>query len=576
MSGIENSLSVESLSEMSITFDRLGYQYKSKTILDEISGTVQPGEFVAIMGPSGSGKTTLMNILGGRLKDGVAGTHLINGSRPKKKEIGFVLQDDILFPNLTVEQTLNFTAEIRNPDWSPTERKEELERLTNLLGISHIIKSKIGSEEKRGISGGEKRRVNICNELLSFPRILFLDEPTSGLDTATAIHLLEALKELAQTGVTVVFSIHQPPAQAYGLFDKLLFLIDGRLVYSGPPAGLKSHFKVQKIKYDRHLNPADYIMKMILEDKTDQFKNRLIESWQGGPDLEIGASDEPSKARKQSHPLKEIHLLAKRSFFQNLVRLLDPADNILLIVRSLVMGMILFQLIPHHEHIEEAAGTTYLMIITISSFIPAYAGLTTFMTEHLIIQRELNTGTYRLYSYYIAKTLSDIPYLILHPTLFLIIFYWMAGFKPTFEAFIFCYAIIISNSFTSNAMGLVFSIITRDTDQAGKILDSTFMIMSYMAGFWARRLPIWLSWIQYIVPIGYGYQALLLNEFQGKEYLHNGTVILRGDEYLQGFTIWTDQKWIYLIGILLWDIFYRVVAYVCLKISFKTKSLKCT
>lgn len=573
---------------MALYFNNINYEIKSKKILNNITGKVNLGDFVAIMGPSGSGKTTLLNILGRRIKDNLTGefTHF------DKIDVGFVLQDDLMFPNLTIRQTLEFTVKTRRPELSQHERNNEIDKLTSYLGLDNIIDMKIGDINKRGISGGEKRRVNICTELLSNPKILFLDEPTSGLDTPTAIKLLQMLKKLCDDGVTVIFSIHQPPAQTYYLFDKLLFLVDGCIIYQGKPNELKSYLKHNKIKFDKHLNPADYIMQIILEDKSDDFKNELIKKWDSEQDLEESSYFDKTKhnsKKKILHPIKQILLLAQRSFYQNFKVYLDPVDNIILLARCVFIGMLWFQHLPSYEYINESAGIVYSALLIISLFRPAYMALDTFTTEHTIIGRELDTGAYYLYSYYIAKTICEIPYLLFQPTVFIILFYFIIGFKLDVSAFIFAYSIIVANTFTSNAIGLLISVVSKNVDQASKIMDSLLIVSSFVGGFWARYIPIWLGWLQYLSPIAYGYQALLLNEFSDKQYTINNTTnnnnnndtnttIYNGNEFLDGFTIWFsyDNIWIYFIIIMGFNVFYRILAFIALKFSFsKRKISKC-
>lgn len=550
---------------MSLTFKNISYSVGSKQILNNITGQVKEKDFIAIMGPSGSGKTTLLNILGGRLKKNVTGDYT---GRPRKRDIGFVRQDDIMFPNLTVKETLLFTAQTRRPDLSRFEQDTEIDRLTKLLAIDHIVDSKVGDSSKRGISGGERRRVNICNELLSSPYILMLDEPTSGLDAASAIHLVEILRQLSDSGVTVICSIHQPPAETYYSFKKLIFLIDGNLVYFGKVNKLEKHLKSQRIKCDLKLNPADSIMKLVRKDTTGDIKRVLIDGWVTKLNSDYVPSAPVKRVKAKNNLFREIGLLTRRAFFQNSGIFIDWIGLGLLAFRSVFVGLIWFQALQYFSRVEEGPALIFSALLTISLFIPAYSALSTFNIEHTIIRRELDTGAYRLISYYLAKIIAEIPYLMIRPTLFLIIFYFMTGWSRTAESFIYAYSIIMANSFTSNAIGLVIAINSRDDEQAGNIIDNLLIITSMVAGFWARAIPVWISWIQYISPMAYSYQGLMLNEFTNKEYISNGTVVYRGEDILDKFTIWLDNKWVYFIILLGWNTFYRIIALFCLRFSF--------
>lgn len=575
---------------MSISYSDINYRVKDKEILHNVSGRIQPGEFVAIMGPSGSGKTSLLNILSGRVKEGVSGTIKINGKRPRKKEIGFVEQQDVLFPNLTVRQTLDFTVAIRHPNMPKEEQEDHVRDLTSILGLEGVLDTKVGDSESRGISGGEKKRVNICNQLLSFPSVLFLDEPTSGLDTATAIHLLKMLKKLSETGVTVLFSIHQPPSQTYKLFDKLFFLLDGNIVFSGPPRNLSKHLRRLGVKKDKDLNAADHVMMQVWEDPST--KKKYIGQWDtkdleeaSNEDLSSKTTINPKKINPEKNAMNEIYLLTKRSFFQNLWVFLDPAENVAMLIRTFFMSSIWFGALMTFSRIEEAAAIVYMSLIVATLFMPAYSGLSTYTGEYPIIKREMYTGTYSLFSYYIAKTLSEIPCLILRPTIFIVPFYLMVGLNRSAEGFFFCYLILLLNTFVFNAVGLIVSVVCKSTNQAGHVLEGVLMIMSFVAGFWARYIPVWISWIQYISPMAYSYQSLLLNEFEHKYYTNStvfysesnytATTVYNGDEFLTNFPLFLNSKFLYIPILILYIIAFRLITYMCLKIHFmNTKVMK--
>lgn len=163
----------------------------AKVLLKNASGMIR-SRFLAIMGPSGSGKTTLMNVLARRMAgakmDGVSKINGIPYSNAELKTLsGYVMQDDLLNGNLTVQETLDFTAELRLPStMTAAERKERIDQAIHKVGLDHCRNTFIGTPTVKGVSGGERKRVCVAMELLTHPRLLFLDEPTSGLDSVTA------------------------------------------------------------------------------------------------------------------------------------------------------------------------------------------------------------------------------------------------------------------------------------------------------------------------------------------------------------------------------------------------------
>jgi len=251
-------------------------------ILHKVSGHAVPGEFLAIMGPTGSGKTTLLNVLAERLTHNVSGKILVNGLPPTKnfkRQCALVQQEDILFPNLTVEQTLNFTASLRLPDeMGPAQKRERVNNIIDMLNLGKAKKTIIGGPYRRGISGGEKKRVNIGNQLLTDPTLIFLDEPTSGLDTSSAINLLQILKGMASFGYCIVASIHQPSSQMFELFDKLLFLVEGRNIYFGKANEAIDYFSRIGLKCERFYNPADFMMGLILKEELSKIKGESLKA----------------------------------------------------------------------------------------------------------------------------------------------------------------------------------------------------------------------------------------------------------------------------------------------------------
>lgn len=241
-------------------------QPTERTILHGITGMAFPGEILAVLGPSGSGKSTLLNALAGRLQGqgGTTGTVLANGKRLTKsvlRKTGFVTQDDVLFPHLTVREILVFCSLLRLP--TVLSRKEKVsvaESVMSELGLDKCQNTIIGNTFIRGVSGGERKRVSIAHELLLNPSLLILDEPTSGLDSTAAHRLLSMLRSLAQKGKTVVTSIHQPSSRVYQMFDSVLLLSEGKCLYYGKGSDAMSYFAAIGYSPSFPMNPADFLL----------------------------------------------------------------------------------------------------------------------------------------------------------------------------------------------------------------------------------------------------------------------------------------------------------------------------
>jgi len=214
-------------------FDSLSLTLKSdetKQVLSGVTGSIKSGRVTAIMGPSGAGKTTFLSTLSGKAYYGITeGNVKINGSIAQisdyKQVVGFVPQEDTMHRTMTVKENLDFYAQLRLPSSYTAEQRDQLVNETiHVLGIWDVHDIQVGDAETRGISGGQRKRVNIGMELVADPTVLFLDEPTSGLDSTSSFEVLEALKKVAGLGINIIVVLHQPQFRIFKMFDEVLLL----------------------------------------------------------------------------------------------------------------------------------------------------------------------------------------------------------------------------------------------------------------------------------------------------------------------------------------------------------------
>ena len=221
-------------------------------VVNNVSGRLQAATMTALMGGSGAGKTSLLNALCGRAFYGTTtGTVRINGHvesiEDHKDATGFVPQsDDSVHAELTVKENLVYSGRFSLPKGTPLwEIEEYADHVMANLGLSRVSASIVGDVNRRGVSGGEKKRVNIGMELMAKPSILFLDEPTSGLDSSSALLVMGSLKNLVKSArMTICSVIHQPRKQIFDSFDSLLLLgVGGNMVYNGPVGDAQAYFE---------------------------------------------------------------------------------------------------------------------------------------------------------------------------------------------------------------------------------------------------------------------------------------------------------------------------------------------
>jgi len=314
---------------ISVSFSNLEYSVtekngNTKRILHGVAGSIPACQLCAIMGPSGAGKTSLLNILGARVTDGVSGEVLFNDQPPTKASrrlMGFVMQRDIFLETLTVQDTLRTTALLRMPaSHTSSEKIKRAETVIDEMGLRKCAHTRIAPQGLRGggISGGELKRLNVANELLADPALLFLDEPTTGLDSTSALALTASLKTLSQeSGRTIVASIHQPSGKVVSLFDFLIVLCDGRIVFQGEPERICPYLAAIGFPCPPGWSASDHMMELV-NSADEERKSLLVREyekrleWDSESDrftMRTCSSDRPEALQQQqlqqegTHPL---------------------------------------------------------------------------------------------------------------------------------------------------------------------------------------------------------------------------------------------------------------------------------
>ena len=252
----------------SVRVDNLSYSIPQgkvrKPILSNVTASFQPGTCTALMGPSGAGKTSLLNVLCGNVRSSnLSGSVLVNEEPVPdgfKRISALVPQDDILLTSLTPQDTLMYSARLRLPPG--TDYAGRVSSVLRQLSLYEHRDTVIGSVAKRGLSGGQRKRVSIALELLIDPSVLFVDEPTSGLDSKMAEDVVALLVEMArEQRRTIICTIHAPSWRIFSSFDKLVLLNQGRVVFAGAVDTVERYFAGIGFVTPTHENPADFFMR---------------------------------------------------------------------------------------------------------------------------------------------------------------------------------------------------------------------------------------------------------------------------------------------------------------------------
>jgi ABC-type multidrug transport system ATPase subunit len=273
----QSELSVKQ--RMQLYWDDLSYTVVTPTglkdLISGVTGHASPGELLAVMGSSGAGKTTLLNALSGRTLSGMLrGTLQLNGvglvSRESfRKVAAFVTQDDVMMESQTPREILHFSAALRLPsNTTASERTRLVDSLIKMLHLERAASTIVGHPSRGGISGGERKRVNVGTELVTNPSVVFLDEPTSGLDAFTSVKVMKILKDLAVGGRTVVATIHQPASEIFASFDTLCLMHTGSCGYFGPANAAVAYFDALGHACPTNYNPADFLVGVLMRERT--------------------------------------------------------------------------------------------------------------------------------------------------------------------------------------------------------------------------------------------------------------------------------------------------------------------
>eukprot|EP00903_Cladosiphon_okamuranus_P016410 g15131.t1 len=263
-------------------------------VLRGVTGVVSPGQIMAIMGPSGSGKTTLLDLLGGRKTKSAGrqeGTIIVDGELGSGggANSAYVMQDNVHHGALTVRQTLDFAAKLRmSSTATERDRDRRVAAMVTMLGLGGVLDTMVGDESKRGISGGEAKRLSIAVEAMDLPGLLLLDEATSGLDATTALEVITAVRGLADLGRTVVVSLHQPSSEMFELFDTCLLLARGGYpAYFGKANRAMAYFAsiglspppsptCSAASAASGPNPADYLLSLLAASSAGDKEDRVL------------------------------------------------------------------------------------------------------------------------------------------------------------------------------------------------------------------------------------------------------------------------------------------------------------
>ena len=441
-----------------------------KQILHNINLTVFTSEFIGLIGPSGSGKTTLMNIINGYVKPShgeviLNQTNLHENYDLFRGNIGFVPQDDIIHRELTVYESLFYSAKLRLPADTTNEeieyRVDEILKKLDIIKAKHVI---IGSPEKTGISGGQRKRVNLAQELITQPSILLLDEPTSGLDPKTDADIMKLLRGLADEGRVILLTTHHITETNFKLFDNLILLTSGgRLAFYGPayPDSIKFFdasspseiFTNLEVKGSPEQNEQSY--------KSSSYYTEYVEKRKTDSSLDASVSEFTQNRQNREFGFNQFFVLLRRYFS---IKKSDTVNSIILLLQAPIIGLLVGLAVGKPEDkpgLPSFINPAYVMVIC-AIFFGVLNTSREIVAERAIYFRE-RMVMLKIPSYLLSKFLLLTFISIFQSVTLVTIIYHLCGFEGDF---ITTLAAVTLVGISSMSLGLLLSTFVKSPESA--------------------------------------------------------------------------------------------------------------
>ncbi|XP_025885858.1 ABC transporter G family member 23 isoform X2 [Solanum lycopersicum] len=533
------------------------------TILKSVSFVAGCSGILAIVGPSGTGKSTLLRVISGRVSDKefdpksiYLNDHAVTTPAQLRNICGYVAQEDNLLPLLTVKETLMFSAKFRLRGMSSKEREERVESLMQELDLDHVANNFVGDEEKRGISGGERKRVSIGVDMIHDPSILLLDEPTSGLDSSSALQVIELLSSMAKT--------------------------KQRMVHYGSLQSLEENITRMGYEIPIQLNPLEFAMETIsvLENQEPHYKYQSCSylRWEEAIIQDTANKEGIDQAKvgavsnKHCSSLFEIAVLCSR-FWKIIYRTkqLFLARTMQALVGGFGLGSVYIKMRNDEGAVAERLGLfAFSLSFLLSSTVEA---LPIYLQERRVIMKEASRGAYKISSYMIANTIIFLPFLFAVAILFAVPVYWIVGLNPSITAFVFFTFVVWVIVLMASSLVLFLSAISPDFISGNSLICTVLGAFFLFSGYFIPKecIPKYWIFMYYVSLYRYPLDALLTNEYWSLRHKcftwndeNHSECLLTGNDVLKNRGLDKDTRWMNVGIMLAFFVFYRVISWIVL------------
>ncbi|KAF3671253.1 Pleiotropic drug resistance protein 6 [Capsicum annuum] len=521
-------------------------------LLVNVTGAFRPGVLTALIGVSGAGKTTLMDVLSGRKTGGhIEGSIYISG-HPKKQETfarvsGYCEQNDVHSPCLTVHESLLFSAWLRlSSQVDVKTQKAFVEEVMELVELTPLRRALVGIPGVDGLSTEQRKRLTIAVELVANPSIVFMDEPTSGLDARSAAIVMRTVRNIVDTGRTIVCTIHQPSIDIFESFDELLLMKrGGQLIYAGSLGNrsckLVQYFEaiqgVRRIRSGK--NPAAWVLEVTSSAEENRLGVDFADIYRKSTLFRQNEEIVESLSKPQEGSA-ELYFPSKysQSFFgqflaclwkQNLSYWRNPQYTAVrffyTVIISLMFGSICWKFGSKRstqQDILNAMGSMYAAVLFIGITNASSVQPVVFV-ERSVSYRERAAGMYsalpfafaQAWRLYILRVTIEFPYVFIQTLIYSTIFYFMASFEWNVWKFVWYIYFMYFTLLYFTFFGMMTTSVSPNHNIAAILAAPFYMVWNLFSGFMISRMriPIWWRWYYWANPVGWSLYGLLTSQY---------------------------------------------------------------